>query len=534
MKELKYIIGIIVILLVHSCANRGTPSGGDYDTAPPKILESNPENFTNNFNSSEVIILFDEYIKIRNLQKELIISPPIDPLPEITPIGSASKDVTIKGLDSLDVNTTYSFNFGESIEDNNEGNPFSNFKYVFSTGEYIDSLIVKGFVKDALEREIDKGINILLYEVDSAYNDSVIYMKKPKYMTKLVDSTSTFRLENLKTGKYLLIALKEEENERDYIYQNITDKIGYAKNFIELPKDSIAEIQIFKEEIPFTISKPKQKTKHSFAFGFEGKIEKFKIDLLEPINLVTESRILKDKDSDTLHYWLKSAKEIDSVKFLVSTQTKVDTFKINLRKNNLDSLEIKSLQSNLLKFNENLELHANIPYWKVDINKITILDKDSIQVPFTYELDTLHNIYKFNISKDEDQSYSYEFLPSAIEDYYGNKNDSLFYKLTTKTYDDYGNLRLTLKNAVTPIIVQLVNKPGEVKYEKYVENLNPIEFRNIDAGKYYIRIIFDSNQNKKYDSGNFLKRKTSEKVSYFPEELDVRAGWDLIQEFILN
>ncbi len=84
------------------------------------------------------------------------------------------------------------------------------------------------------------------------------------------------------------------------------------------------------------------------------------------------------------------------------------------------------------------------------------------------------------------------------------------------------------------MIVQLVNKPGEVKYEKYIENLNPIEFRNIDAGKYYIRIIFDSNQNKKYDSGNFLKRKTSEKVSYFPEELDVRAGWDLIQEFILN
>jgi hypothetical protein len=373
-----------------------------------------------------------------------------------------------------------------------------------------------------------------LYEIDSAYNDSVIYIKKPKYLAKLVDSTSTFRFENLKTGKYLLIALKEEENERDYKYQNRTDKIGYAKNFIELPKDSIAEIEIFKEQIPFTISKPKQKSKHSFAFGFEGEIEKFRIDLLEPINIVAESRVLKDKNSDTLYYWLKSEKEIDSVKFLVSTQTKVDTFKINLRKNKLDSLEIKSIQSNLLKFNENLELYANIPFSKVDANKIIILDKDSIQVPFTYELDSLNNTYKFNISKDEDQSYRYQFLPSAIEDYYGNKNDSLFYKLTTKTYDDYGNLRLTLKNAITPMIVQLVDKIGGVKYEQYVENLKPIEFRNIDAGKYHIRIIFDSNQNKKYDSGNFLKRKSPEKVSYFPEELDVRAGWDLIQEFILK
>ena len=163
MKELKYIIGIVVLVTLNSCANRGRPSGGDYDITPPTIIKSEPENFTNNFNSSEVNILFDEYIKIRNLQKELIISPPIDPIPEIVPVGSASKDLSIKGLDSLSPNTTYSFNFGESIEDNNEGNPFSNFKYVFSTGKYIDSLIIKGYVKDALEREVEEVINVLLY-----------------------------------------------------------------------------------------------------------------------------------------------------------------------------------------------------------------------------------------------------------------------------------------------------------------------------------------------------------------------------------
>ena len=534
MKELKYITGILVLVLLYACANRGTPSGGDYDTTPPVIIESEPENFTNNFNSSEVNILFDEYIKIRNLQKELIISPPIDPIPEIIPVGSASKDLTIRGLDSLNPNTTYSFNFGESIEDNNEGNPFSNFKYVFSTGQYIDSLIIKGHIKDALEREVEEGINVLLYEVDSLYNDSIVYMKKPKYITKVVDSTSTFRLENLKTGNYLLIALKEEESERDYIFQPKTDKIGFAEDFIQIPKDSTAEIQVFKEDIPFKINKPKQKTKNSFVFGFEGELEKFKIDVIEPKDLELQNRIIKDRNSDTLYYWLKSSLDLDSIKFLVSTKTKIDTFKINLRKNKTDSLQIKSIQSNLLKFNENLELHANIPYSKIDVKKIQVLDKDSIQVPFTYELDTTNNIYKFNISKDQDQSYSFEFLPLAIEDYYGNANDTLFYKLKTKTYDDYGNLRLTVKNAVAPMIIQLVNRAGKVKYEQYVEDLNPIEFQHIDAGKYYIRIIFDSNQNKKYDSGSFLKRRSPEKVSYFPEELDVRAGWDLIQEFILE
>ena len=313
MKKLKYITGILVLVLLYACANRGRPSGGDYDTTPPVIINSEPENFTNNFNSSEVNILFDEYIKIRNLQKELIISPPIDPIPEIMPVGSASKNFTIKGLDSLNPNTTYSFNFGESIEDNNERNPFSNFKYVFSTGQYIDSLIIKGHVKDALEREVEEGINILLYEVDSLYNDSIVYMKKPKYITKVVDSTSTFRLENLKTGNYLLIALKEEESERDYIFQPKTDKIGFAKDFIQIPKDSTAKIQVFKEDLPFKINRPKQKTKNSFVFGFEGKLEKFKIDVIEPKDLELQNRIIKDRDSDTLYYWLKSSLDLDSI-----------------------------------------------------------------------------------------------------------------------------------------------------------------------------------------------------------------------------
>ena len=165
---------------------------------------------------------------------------------------------------------------------------------------------------------------------------------------------------------------------------------------------------------------------------------------------------------------------------------------------------------------------------------IRICNKLKVFSIIVYNRQFINNIYKFSISKEEDQSYSYQFLPSAIEDFYGNTNDTLFYKLKTKKYDDYGNLRLTLKNAVAPIIIQLVSRIGEVKYEKYIEQLEPIEFRNIDPGKYYIRIVYDSNQNKQYDSGSFLERKKSERVSYFPEELDVRAGWDLIQEFILE
>ena len=118
-KKINLICFLIVLFLIGSCANRGTPSGGEIDETPPYITKSSPENYTLNFNSGEVRVYFDEYIKFKNLQKYLIISPPIDPLPEITPLGTASKYLEIKFQDSLKSNTTYVFNFGESIVDNN-------------------------------------------------------------------------------------------------------------------------------------------------------------------------------------------------------------------------------------------------------------------------------------------------------------------------------------------------------------------------------------------------------------------------------
>ena len=121
-KYFQRIICLACVLFFFQCANRGIASGGDKDITPPKVINSYPENFSTNFKGNEIRIFFDEYIKLKNLQKNLIISPPMDPAPEITPLGSASKYITIKIYDSLATNTTYAFNFGNSIEDNNEGN----------------------------------------------------------------------------------------------------------------------------------------------------------------------------------------------------------------------------------------------------------------------------------------------------------------------------------------------------------------------------------------------------------------------------
>ena len=170
-------------------------------------------------------------------------------------------------MDSLLENTTYSFNFGESIEDNNEGNKLSDFRYVFSTGKFIDSLYVKGNISDAFEREISENINVLLFEIDSTFSDSIIYYTKPKYVAKVVDSTYTYKLQNLKAGNYLIIALEEEN--KDYIFQPESDKIGFFNKYLELPKDSLIDLKVFKEKVANKISRPRQNSLNSFIIGNE-------------------------------------------------------------------------------------------------------------------------------------------------------------------------------------------------------------------------------------------------------------------------
>ena len=522
---------LISILFIFSCANRGNPSGGEIDVDPPKIVKSSPENFSTNFNSESIEIVFDEFIKIRKLENELIISPPINPTPPILPVGSANKVLSITKMDSLLENTTYSFNFGESIEDNNEGNKLSDFRYVFSTGKFIDSLYIKGTISDAFNREISENINVLLFEIDSTFSDSIIFNTKPKYVAKVVDSTYAYKLQNLKAGNYLVIALEEEN--KDYIFQPDSDKIGFFNKYVELPKDSIIDLKVFKEKVANKINRPRQTSLNSFIIGNEGD-ENLKIQLLEAKQNEIESRITKDIKSDSLIYWFKTKNEIDSLKIAISNEFVSDTFNLKIFKKKKDSLVIKPSPTNVIKFYEDFSLLINTPINSIDKNKIQIINKDSSATDYTIKLDSIKNKIDFLFEKTQNENYILNFLPGSIEDIFENKNDSLSFKLKTKTFDDYGNLFLKIIGKNSAKIIQLVDSDNKIKHEKITDFENELSFENIEAGKYYVRIIFDKNNNGKYDTGNFLNRIMPERVTYFPEIIDIRAGWDFVQEFIVN
>lgn len=532
-KVVSNFISIIVICIVLStCANRGTISGGEKDLEPPRIIKETPENFSTNFTENEIRIYFNEYVKIKDVQKQLIISPPMKMQPDITPLGSANKFVTIKIYDTLQPNTTYAFNFGQSIVDNNEGNPYSFYRYVFSTGDYIDSLGVGGNILDAEKRKPDDFVSVMLYEVDSIFTDSMIYKESPKYITNTLDSTTTFKLENLKAGKYLMIALKDENGSNKYEQQ--TDRIGFVQEHITIPTELSFDLKLFKEEADFKVNRPKQTAGNKIAFGFEGDAKGLNIDLHSPKPEGFINRITKDPKSDTLYYWYTPKIEADSLLFSLRNKTYLDSVYVNIRDMKKDTLVIKPIQSGTLKLNENLELEGSIPFKSINAESISLIDKDSVNVEFTIKLDSLQNRYVFDFEKKEDDIYSMQLLPNSITDIFDNKNDTIKYNLRTKNASDYGKARITLVNAVYPVIVQLTDAQGKVGAEVYGERNQSFDFDNLSPSKYYIRVIYDTNKNGKWDTGNYLKKIQPERISYSKEMIDVRANWDIVETFTLK
>lgn len=531
---LGYLFFAVLLSALLQCAKRGTPSGGDKDVTPPKLVKAIPENMTINFKEKKIRLYFDEYIKLKDVQDQLIVSPPLKYTPLITPQGSASKFIEIVLKDTLKENTTYTFNFGQSIVDNNEGNPNSFLSYVFSTGDYIDSLTVTGVVKDAFNKNADTFISVMLYEIDSAFTDSTIYKRPPNYITNTLDSTTIFQLKNLKAGDYAMVAIKDEG--KNNVFDQKTDKIAFLTDTVSVPSDFVHVLTLFKEIPDYSISVPNFAAKNKIIFGYQGEWQDIAIEPLTVLPDSVRAIIVKEQGKDTLNYWFTPF-ETDSIVFKITNERLkiIDTFTVKTREVDLDSLRLSPNQKASLSFEDPFYIAANTPVVKIDTAKIHIINKDSISVNFKATLDTIKNRIAFDFGTEPNERYSIDLLPEAVEDFFGTVNDTIIHRLSTGSYADYGNLRLTVAgNATYPLIVQLTDTSGNPKREIYATGPKVFEFNNIGPAKYLIRVIFDANGNGKWDTGNFLKKIQPERVSYYPDVLEVRANWELEQTFTIS
>jgi uncharacterized protein (DUF2141 family) len=528
LKKIQSLFLIVLVLSFSQCAKKGRPDGGPKDEDAPLFVTANPPYETINFDKNEINIYFNEYIKLKDLSKQLIISPPLNPEnpPLISPQGSPSKYINIQILDTLLENSTYIFDFGNSVQDNNESNTLERFKYVFSTGAYIDSLTLSGSVKNSFKSESVENIKLLLYRLDSAYTDSAVYNRKPDYVTSTLDS-SNYEFSNLRKGNYLLVALNDARS--DYVFNPKTDEIGFLKDTISLPRDSIikTELSIFKEELPYIFRRGKEIRKGQLIFGYQGKPSNLKIENLSAVPDNFQTIIFPEKDKDTLNLW-HSPIEKDSLIFKISNNNIIDTITVALRKKQLDSLTVTKITGGVLNIKDTLFFSTNNPIIKIDTSKINFVHTDSIYITYKAFISKKESSVGFLFEKKFKTSYKLNLYPDALVDIFETSNDTVTSQFRTRSIEDYGEISLAIQNPEkVPVIIQLTDiNDVTVAQETSSEN-KTISFNYLIPKKYKIRIIYDTNNNGKWDTGNYLEKKQPEPVQYFPEVQEIRPNWVL-------
>jgi len=518
-----------LLLSTVQCAKRASPTGGPRDSIPPLLINASPKLNTVFFDKDEINLTFNEYVTLKDISKQLIISPPLNSSQyKIYPVTGAAKKVTVKLLDTLLDNTTYTFNFGEGIIDFNESNPISYLTYTLSTGATIDSLYIKGRITDAFERETDRFISLQLYPVDSTFTDSVIYTKKPLYVTSTLDTT-IYRFQNLRAGKYALVALKDQAG--NYYFDQNADKIGFVDTLIELPQDSIIDLRLFKERTNFFWDKPYFINDHHIALAYYGdrKEEPFKMVSEVPDSfeyLVTQSR-----KTDTLNYWFKGA-ELDSLQFELKIKDSLQIRTVYFKNPVADSLVINKFTQGSLRLKSKFEIESNLPITQINSEQLVVTNVDTLQIPAKLEIQENYDRIFVDFEILPNDRYEIKLLPNALVDFWGNTNDTLVYKTSTKKIEDYGNIYLRVQHqSSVPFIIELLNNDKVVRrYTKPVDG-NAYTFELLDAGKYRVRLIEDANENEQWDTGNYLQKIQPEKVIYFWKEIDLRANWDMNETF---
>jgi len=532
---------MLTILTVISCARQGSPTGGPKDETPPVFLKADPDTLATNVdvNLQEATINFDEYILLKEYSKNVVVSPSFQIPPIVTPQALAKKYISIKFQEPLLPNTTYSFNFGDAIQDFNENNKLSNFQYVFSTGSFIDSLKVTGRVNSSYDFKLPEKILVGLYKIDSTYKDSIILQKKPYYIARANDK-GEYQLNYLASGKYKLIAF--EDKVENVMYDYGKERLAFHNEPIELNANQQINLNLFNQKPAYRKPEASFKQEGLIVFKTTGATDDVTIT---PVGKEFKTAyIQKFPKQDSINFWFnpkvdtivgKSAK----LNFKVQHKDQIDEISALYSKSNTErKLEFKALNDQKLAPNKPFKVQANAPIKSLDLSKIYVF-KDTVSIPFKVSIDTVNaQNLNFAFDKNLDEKFEVNIYPNALTDVLGEKNDTLAYPIKMGTRGDFGHLKLTLQNTPSkPFILQFLktDKDYTVLEELYnPANKNYFEFNFIEPGEYLFRLLVDENENGKWDTGDYLSGKQPEPIYLYPEPIKIRAMWDATETWVLG
>jgi hypothetical protein len=444
------------------CANPIAPTGGPKDTLPPALVEVVPKDSMLQFAEKKITFSFDEFVQLDNWRDQVIISPLYKHDPEIS---SKLRTVTIKIKDTLEENTTYTYNFGNAIKDINEGNIAKNFTYVFSTGKYIDSLELSGTVIIAQTGKADSTLIVMLHRNGA---DSALKKEKPRYFTRL-DSKGHFIFRHLPPGVFYLYALTDAGGQK--IYTSPSQYLAFENKPVTIGKNNPPDtLYDYLEKDTATVKAPAQKP--------VAKTDKEKAKEKEKDKRLKFSMNLENNQQDLL----------SDLVFIFTDPLK-----------NFDSSKARLTD-------ENFKTVANYSFTKDTSNK-------KLTISYKWPENTVYNLI---VDKEFAEDSAGRKIP---------RTDTL--KFSTKKESDYGNLNIQLVHldlSKKPVLQLMQGE--EVKFHLKLTS-NKFHDARFPPGDYEIRILFDDNDNGIWDTGDFFgKHRQPEKVIAVPKKLSVKANWD--------
>lgn len=559
------------------CANPMAPQGGPMDTLPPVVVNMRPIFGATNFKDKRVYIEFDEYVKLKDQQKEFFVSPKMEKNPILLIRG---KGIQIDIQDTLAENTTYSFNFGSSIVDNNEGNPFNSFRYVFSTGDTVDSMVMSGYTVDAYKKDSASKTFIYFYEASKdageAY-DSTVFLHSPDAIAR-AENNGIFIAENLKPIDYRVYAVQDNNNNQKY--EPGVDNIGFLDsvyNPVTMPSfnawfdtlrnyvtaDPQLYFRMFRDE-PFKrqlLSGQNRPSQHKAILSFGAHYPE--IDTLHFEGFTHDQVIVEylKPTRDSIAYWFNVPSETlpDTIKGFVTymrhdsinqlepytqnlalgwkffeskAQEKERLAKEKEREKALaegqefpkdpNPFKLTVEASNTLNPEKNIGFVFDMPLIGMDSSRISLIRQDGenqYRVRFSIEQDTA-NIRRWILKAPwvSEQKYSLEIPEGTFKNVAGQINDTLRSEFSVMDPDKYATLIFNIKGKTpeSEYILQLTDKNGDKIITEVPHAVTgKYTFKYIEAGEVKLRVIEDANRNGIWDKGNLVERKQPERVELF-------------------
>jgi len=510
-----------IILLVISCASGGTIGGGPRDVRGPRVdIENSSPGFQTDLQEREFYFTFDEYVEL-DTRSDLIVSPPLEHRPDLL-IRGKTLTVTLDDREVLKDNTTYTFNFGNSIQDITERNVIENFRYVFSTGPVIDSLAVSGLITDAETNNPIDGAVVMLYR---SLTDSSSIKGKPDFIS-YTDKQGRFSIENLPVDSFYLIALTDENV--DYIYQQGKEKIAYSTDgAIDLStSQSGLRLSMIQESPPLQGSRLIQKSQGYYVLVLN--------QAASGVELLSPRRVYQDAKRDSIRIWSLNA--IDTA--ILTNGVEVDTAYLRVS----DTSAIYRQLRRTAPTSEKSQTAETRPLFLRYSNPIATVMTDTLVLA-----DSL-TIRRATLSRSTQDSFTvavrgrwlkgdepFLYLPSAaVTDIYGQTSSPDTLKLKVREAPDYSAMVTSIQgfDSSANYIVRLIQSGG-VKQENLVSQTDSvaINYGRLIMGDYQIHIIRDDNQNGKRDAGSYARREKAE-LLIVEKVAALRAGWDV--EMLIN